>query len=147
MMTESQINKCRGNGFLLNLQFVKRDGVHNFYICPWCGPNCGHYAMMRLEGTHDARPVHCYATGNMGWLMTESVISSELSKEEHKFRALLNKWKGIEPMTAKEACIAWHTHGCPEEIAEDLSTDPTAFRELVADHKALGGNQFRQVFA
>lgn len=131
-MTEAQMDKCRGEGFVEMPKVIRTDRSHIYCECPFC-ESSDHAATIALGGLEDARPIHCHVSGRMGWVL---FVSGVLSAEESRFRALLGKWDDPEPMSADDACIAWHSKGLPYEIAEEIADDPDRFRELAEAHRA-----------
>lgn len=134
----------------------------SYYIaCPF-QPDADHYATIHLRhgealstppwGRTGLRVIHCVCCEKHAWgefesfseqgdkLVPSKAILDVLKMEEETFRKLLEKFKHIAPCSIppEEAVVLWHTHGCPEEIAAEASTDYRMFYELVEQHKAKG---------
>ena len=131
-MTEAQIDKCRGKGFIPLPKWSHSDRTHAYYECPFCEDK--HYATIAISvGVHDVRPIHCHITGQVAWVR---FITESISQEEEKFFNLLDTFKGLLPMSSDEAVTMWHSKGLPYELAEELSDDVERFRELAESHRA-----------
>lgn len=134
-----------GEGFVPVPKHVKtgRDGTM-YFECPFCGKNAGHYAVVRpAKYLMDARPIHCFETGRHAWV--DLLIPSILAQEDEAFRSLLSS-HDLTPMTASQAAEAWHSRGLPYEIAEELADDAAEFVRLASEHRAKGGNAFKEVY-
>jgi len=150
-LTEDQVDRCRGEGFIHEPIEVSRRRNRIFFVCPWCGPG-DHYAL--ASDTSEAkllhaRPIHCYETGKMGWLTFGSHIERTIREEEEKFNNLLGKYKPGKPITAEQAVKRWHSEGIPLEVMEDDVDDPKRMHELAEQHRGTGkqGDQFGGVYA
>lgn len=145
-LTESQVDKCRGEGFIPMPKQVKVDRDNTYYVCPFCDSS-DHYATVSNFGPQfGARPIHCYHSGRMAWVDVGDHIVSVIQSEEQKFMALLDKFQDVKEMSAEDACVSWHSKGMPLEIAEEVATDKKRFKELVAEHRAKSGNNFKTVY-
>lgn len=142
-MNDSQMDRCRGEGFIPLPKVVRADRTHVYCECPFCDSS-DHLASIAIGcGLHDARPVHCHLSGRMAWVL---FISGVLEAEEVKFRALVSRFDGAKQMDAEAACTAWHSRGLPYEMAEELSDDPKRFRELADAHRAKSGERLKTVY-
>lgn len=68
--------------------------------------------------------------------------------DELKFRKILEKFQDVQSdsMSAEDACIAWHSKGCPLEIAEEAATDKKEFARLVEKHRAKSDTANKNVW-
>jgi hypothetical protein len=78
------------------------------------------------------------------------VVTRILNEEESKFQAKIEQFAHVplNSMPPKKAVVLWHSQGCPEEIACELSTDSREFYKLVEEHKSTGkqGDKNKSVY-
>jgi hypothetical protein len=142
-MTKAQVEKCRGEGFITIPRIVSERFEAPGKIRVWTACFCGstdHYATF-IRLTNDpwrAAPIHCYVTGRMAWVDLSDVAPSVLRAEEDHFRALMGRYEGGNPITAKRAVELWSSEGVPLALLEDDVTDIQNLQPLVEAHLATG---------
>lgn len=145
-MTPGQIFRCRGEGFIPveSLVFANESSGYKRFRCPWCATQ-DHYATINVtEPGLDARPIHCWETGKMGWVnmldyaaQIQGTIRVTLATEEARFRAILDRYESA-PISAQDAVARWHSEGVPLELFEDDVNDVKLMHQLATEHRATG---------
>ncbi len=76
----------------------------------------------------------------MGWVDTFIDVKQIISQEEENFIKLLVKFKDLNQIkTPEEAFILRTTHGCPEELIQDILTnnDFNEYKKILEESKEL----------
>lgn len=134
VLTDDQIKKCEGEGFIPLPKQIKVDATYSYYKCPFCVKE-DHYATMVVGSLLNEKPIHCHHSGRMAWV---KFISEVIMDEEIKFRKLLDRFSNIQDISPEDAVVLWHTHGCPIEILEDACTNLEELRRLIDEHNNKG---------
>ena len=142
-----------------------------FIDCPF-DDNADHLAVINLKlGEYLSTPywartglrvIYCSCCNRHAWgefehlaemgdkLVPAKALMEVLRMEEEQFNKLIKKFAHLKPhsMTPEKAVVLWHSHGCPEEIAAEVSTNSREFYKLVEEHKATGkkGDKKKSVY-
>lgn len=117
----------------------------NFYRpCPICLDHTHTGQERRLPGGKGLG-VYCPVTEAFRVIKAIDIIAV-IEKEERKFNALLERWKGKIPerLTAEEAFLLRTEQGVPEELFLERMEDEARYQALIEAHRVTSGDAFRK---